>query len=116
MAMKVTLLPTEVRAAGTVDSQKVTVWEKFEAAHIVIDHPNVGGGLTVSLLGYDSGAQYSYSLGLSGALVASGHTLWKIGPQYTAAAGVAKEYVPYQFYVSVTASGTNAYGVYASVI
>jgi len=40
----------------------------------------------------------------------------KIGPQYTAAANVAKEYIPYQFFVSVTASGTNAYGIGASVI
>lgn len=113
--MRVTLLPMEVRSSS-VDSTKITVWEKFTAAHIVIDHPNVGGGLTVSLLGYDQGAQYSYSLGLSGAIVSSGHTLWKIGPDYTAGAGIAKEYIPYQFYVSVTASGTNAFGVYASVI
>lgn len=112
--MRVTLLPLNVRSSS-VDSPKVTVWEKYEAAHIVIDHPNVGGGLTVNLLGYDQGAQYSYSL-LSGAIVTSGHTLWKIGPAYTAAAGVVKDYIPYQFYVSVTASGTNAYGIHASVI
>src|SRR5258706_14984930 len=115
MAMRATLLPMEVRTSS-VDSQKITVWEKFNAAHIVIDHPNVGGGLTFNLLGYDQGARYSYSLGLSGAITSSGHTLWKIGPEYTAAAGVAKEYVPYCFYVSVTASGTNAYSITASVI
>lgn len=116
MAMRATLLPLEVRGAGTIDSRHITVYQKYDAAHIVIDHPNVGGGLTVSLLGFDEGARYSYSLGLSGAIVSSGHTLWKIGPQYTAGAGIAKEYVPYDFYVSITASGTNAFAVYASVI
>ena len=115
MAMRAVLLPMAVRSSS-VDSPKITVWEKFNAAHIVIDHPNVGGGLTFNLLGYDQTSGYSYSLGLSGAVVASGHTLWKIGPEYTAAAGVAKEYVPYQFYMSVTASGTNAYSISASVI
>ena len=114
MAMYVNLLPMEVRTSSA-DSKVVTVWEDHEAAHIVVDHPNVGGGITVVAFGKDPSSGFGYPL-LSSNIVASGHTVMKIGPQYTAAANVAKEYIPYQFFVSVTASGTNAYGIGASVI
>ena len=112
--MYVTPLPLKVRTTSET-SAPVTVWEKFTAAHIVVDHPNVGGGITVVVYGNDPYSGYRYSL-LSTNIVASGHTLMKIGPDYTAAANVAKDYIPYQFVVSVTGSGTNAYSVSASII
>lgn len=114
MAMFVSLLPMAVRTTSATSSV-VTSWEKHEAAHIVVDHPNVGGGLTVSVFGKDPASDFGYLL-LASNIVASGHTILKIGPEYTAGANVAKDYIPYQFYVTVTASGTNAFGVGASVI
>lgn len=115
MAMYVGLMPNQVRTSSE-DSKVVKSYSNnYEAAHIVVDHHNVGGGLTVTVYGKDDSSGYEYSL-LSTNIVASGHTVMKIGPQYTAATNVAKEYIPYQFFVRVTASGTNAYGIGASVI
>lgn len=112
--MYVALLPLEVRTSNA-ESKVVTVWEKFTAGHFVVDHPNVGGGLTVSVYGKDPLSGFSYLL-LASNIVASGHTVMKIGSDYTAAANVAKDYIPYNFYVSVSASGTNAYSIGASII
>ncbi len=114
MAMYVNLLPPMVRTSSE-NSREVTVWEKFTAAHIMVAHPNVGGGLTVVAYGKDHSSNISYPL-LSTNIVASGATLMKIGPDYTAGANVAKEYIPHTFYVAVTASGTNYYSIGASVI
>jgi len=111
--MHVKLFALEARTSNAT-SNDVTVWEKFNAAHIVVDHPNVGGGLTVAVYGKDLVSNYSYPL-LSANIVASGHTVMRIGPDYTAGALVAKEYMPHTFYVAVTASGTNFYSIGASV-
>jgi len=93
MAMYVNVLPLKVRTSS-VESPPIVVWEKFTAAHIVVDHPNVGGGITVVAYGKDPSSGFRYPL-LSSSIVASGHTLMKIGPDYTAGANVAKEYIPY---------------------
>lgn len=118
MAAYVKLFPFKVRTASA-ESDRVTVWDKYQAAHIVIDHANVGGGLTVGVFGVvpgDNGSpDFQYSLA-STAIIASGHTVIKIGPDYTAATNVIKDYMPYYFKVAVTASGTNAYGINASLI
>lgn len=111
--MHVTVFPLEVRTTSET-SKDITVWEKFTAAHLVVDHPNVGGGLTVVVSGKEPSG-FTYPL-LSSNIVASGHTVLKIGPDYTAGANVAKEYVPYTVVVSVTASGTNAYGISGSIM
>lgn len=114
MAMHVSVFPLEVRTTS-VTSSPITVWEKFNAAHFVVTHPNVGGGLTVSVSGKDPLSGSTYTL-LSSSIVASGITVMKIGPDYTAGANVAKDYIPYQTVVTVTASGTNAYSIGASYI
>lgn len=112
--MHVTALPFEVRTSNAT-SRDIRVWEKHEAAQFVVDHPNVGGGITVVVFGKDPSSGFRYPL-LSSNIVTSGHTVMKIGPDYTAAANVAKDYIPYQIFVEVTASGTNAYGVAGSII
>jgi len=109
MATYIKLLPQAVRTSS-VTSGKITVWEGYPAAHIVVDHPNIGGGITVVAFGQDRESGFNYTL-LSSNIVASGHTLMKIGPEYTAGANIAKEYLPYEWYISVTASGTNSYGI-----
>lgn len=114
MAMYVALLPFAVRSSSE-NSKVVTVWDKYTSAHVVIDHPNVGGGITVVAFGKDDTSGFSYPL-LSTNIVASGHTVMRIGPDYTAAANIAKDLIPHTFYVAVTASGTNAYSIGASII
>lgn len=112
--MYVTALPFAVRASSEA-SKDITVWEKFNAAHVVVDHPNVGGGLTVTVFGKDPYSGFKYPL-LSSAIVASGHTVMKIGPELTAGANIAKDYIPYQIFIDVASSGTNAYSISASII
>lgn len=112
--MFVNLFPLEVRSSNAT-SKEVTVWEKFTAAHIVVDHPNMGGGMTVVVFGKDRTSGFGYPL-LSSNIVASGHTVMRIGPDLTAGANIAKDYIPHCFYITVTASGTNAYSIGASVI
>ncbi len=114
MAIYVKLFAFDTRTSSAT-SDTVTLWEDREAAHFVVDHPNVGGGITVGVYGKDPLSGFGYSL-LSSNIVASGHTVMKIGPDYTAGANVGKDYMPYQFYVTVTASGTNAYSIGASII
>jgi hypothetical protein len=113
--MYVNVLPFEVRTTSAT-SKPITVWDKYRAAHVVVDHPNMGGGITVSVFGKDPASGRRYSL-LSSNIVASGLTVMKIGPEYTAATNIAKDYIPYQIEVAIIAtSGTNAYGIAASII
>lgn len=113
--MYVSVLPLEVRTTSPA-AKVVKVWDKYRAAHVVIDHPNMGGGITVGVFGRDPVSGFKYPL-LSTAIVASGHTVMKIGPEYTAGANVAKDYIPYEIsFDVVAASGTNAYSIGASII
>lgn len=114
MAMYVKVFALEARTTNAT-STPIVSWERHESAHFVVDHPNVGGGLTVGVYGKDPLSGFEYLL-LSSAILASGHTVMKIGPDYTAAANIAKDYIPYQIVVNVAASGTNFYSIGASVI
>lgn len=114
MAMNVNVLPFKVRTTSET-GKDITVWDKYQAAHVVVNHPNIGGGITVVVFGKDLTSGFRYPL-LSTNIVASGHTVMKIGPELTAGANIAKDYIPYQIFVDVTASGTNAYSIGASII
>jgi len=113
MAKFIKVFDSVVRTSST--SRVLENDELNRAAHFVVDHPNVGGGITVAVYGRDTISNYDYLL-LSSAIIASGHTVMKIGPEYTAGANVAKDYIPAHVLVSVTASGTNAYSIGASFI
>lgn len=115
MAMYVSVLPLAGRTSNET-GKDITVWEKYSAAHVVVDHPNVGGGFTVVVSGKDLYSGFKYPL-LSSNIVASGHTVMKIGPDYAAAGNVAKDYIPYTMVVDVVGvSGTNFFSVGASII
>ena len=114
MAMYVKVFALEARTTNATGTPIIS-WERHDSAHYVIDHPNVGGGFTVGVYGKDPLSGFEYLL-LSQNIVASGHTVMKIGPDYTAGTGVAKDYIPYQTVVNVTASGTNFYSIGASYI
>lgn len=118
MAAYVTILPSKERTAS-VDSPAITVWEKYQAAHIAIDiNSGSGFNLVFDVRGKDTASGKSYSLLTTGTIAASGLSILKIGPDYTSAANIAKDYMPYSFYVAVTASGSTSatYSVAASLI
>jgi len=103
MAMHATLLGSESRIAD-VDSRVITVWEKYKAAHVVVDITAGNPNLVVSLMAKDPTSSKNYSL-LQSSTINSGTTVLKVGPDYTAGTNVAKDYVPYMFYASVVQSG-----------
>ena len=118
MAMYVKVLPFKVRTANET-GPRITVWDYYRSAVILIDHPNVGGGFTVDYWGLFPGSDdqpdFRYSLA-SKNIVASGHTLLRVGTDFPTGTGVTQDSVPYYSYVTVTASGTNAYKIDASFI
>jgi len=106
MAMHATLLDSQSRNAD-IDSRIITVWEKYEAAHVVVDITAGNPNLVVTLKGKDPTSKEDYTL-LQSSTINGGTTVLKIGPVYTAGTNVAKDYIPYMFYASVTQSGAVA--------
>lgn len=118
MAQHVGLLGSAARTVATV-SPVVTVAQKYEAVHVVVDITGgTGFNLLVDLKGKDQTSGKSYTLLTSATLNAIGTTVLKVGPQYTAGTNVAKDYVPYNWYVEVTPSGgvSATYSIGASLI
>ena len=103
MAMHAALLGSESRTAD-VDSRIITIWEKYEAAHVVVDITSGTPNLVVTLKGKDPTSNKDYTI-LTSSTLSSGTTVLKVGPDYTAGTNVAKDYVPYMFYASVAQSG-----------
>ena len=101
--MHAALLGSESRTAD-VDSRVITVWEKYEAAHVVVDITAGSPNLIVTLKGKDPTSGKAYTL-LQSSTINSGTTVLKIGPDYTAGTNVAKDYIPYMFYATITQSG-----------
>lgn len=114
MASYFNLLPLKARTVSAV-SPTVTVWEKYQAAHIVVDITAGSPKLIVTVKGKDAASGKGYTL-LTSAELTSGTTVLKVGPELTAGTNIAKDYLPYQFYVDVTLSGTATYSVGASLI
>lgn len=81
----------------------ITVTEKYEAAHVVVDITAGAPNLTVTLGGYDAFSKKTYSILTS--VLNSGTTVLRIDPALTAGANIAKDRVPYQLSVAVTQSG-----------
>jgi len=116
VASYVNILPSKARTAST--SAEVTVWDKYVAAHIVVDITAGDSPLIVALKGRDLASNKKYTLLSSTLQSNSGTTVLKLGPDYTAGANVAKDYLPYQLFVDVTLSGgtTATYSIGASLI
>lgn len=118
MAQHVGILPSASRTASVTGSD-ITVAGKYEAAHIVVDVTDGSAfNLLVTVKGKDLTSQKDYTLLTSSTINSTGTTVLKVGPQYTAATNVAKEYLPYIFHVDVTQSGSVAatYSIGASLI
>jgi len=118
MAAYVPLLESAARTAD-VTSRQVSVYEKYEAAHIVIDvTAGSGFNLLFSVNGHDSASGKDYTILTSSDITGTGTTVLRVGPQYTAGANVAKDYLPALWSVAVTQSGgaSATYSVGASLI
>ena len=105
-------------ARTTNESKVINVWEKYTAAHIVVDITAGNSPLLVSVKGKDSVSGKTYVI-LSSLLQSnSGTTVLKIAPEYTAAANVAKDYLPYTTQIDVSISGgtTATYSLGVSLI
>ncbi len=115
MASYVTVLPSASRS--TNQSKQVKVYEKYQAAHFVVDITSGSPNLVVVVNGYDAESGKKYAL-LTSSTINSGTTVLKVGPDYTAGTNVAKDYLPYMLSVDVTQSGGVAatYSIGASLI
>lgn len=112
------LLASEARTADA-SSKIITLAETYEAAHIVIDvTAGSGFNLSVAIKGHDVTSNKEYTIGTVSTINATGTTLVKVGPQYTAAANVFKDYMPTSWIVAVTQSGgvSATYSIGASLI
>jgi len=104
MAIPVSLLGSAARTSS-VTTRVQSVREKYEALHLVVDvTAGTAFNLDVSINGYDPVSTASYTL-LAGTINGTGTTVLKVGPQYTAATNVAKDYMPADWRVVFTISG-----------
>ena len=118
MAQHVGLLPLGTRTANA-SSPIITVTEKYQAAHVVIDvTAGTGFNLLFSVKGKDATSGKSYTILTSATINTTGTTVMKIGPELTAGSNIAKDYIPYNWYIDVTQSGgvSANYSVGASLI
>ncbi len=116
MAQYITLLKSDSRNSD-VDSPVQSNWEKNYALHVVVNISSGSPNLVVAIKGRDELSDVDYTL-LTSSIINSGTTVLKLGPDYTAAANVAKDYLPANWLVSVTQSGavSATYSIGASVI
>jgi hypothetical protein len=118
LAQHVGILPSEARTTSVVGTD-ITVAEKYQAAHIVVDvTAGSGFNLTFAVKGKDLTSSKSYTILTSPIINSTGTTVMRIGPELTAGANIAKDYIPYVFHVDVTESGgvSATYSIGASLI
>lgn len=117
MATFVGVLPLAARTTDQVSKTfENNVGER--GLHLVVDLETGSPGIVVAINGVDAYSQKSYNILTSPNINASGLTVMKVGPEYTAATNVAKDYLPFHWNVTVTASGaqSGSYSIGASVI
>lgn len=117
MARYVSVLPSATHTADVV-SKNFDNWDDHSAMHVVVDISSGSPNLVVAINGFDGASNKNYALLTSATINASGVTVLKIGPDYTAATNVAKDYVPAYWNVTVTQSGgvSAVYSLAASLI
>lgn len=113
MAKYLTALRSKAYSTNT-DSEKFSNWEGHNALHVVVNITS-GSNLVVAVKGFDEVSDTSYTLLTSSAL-GTGATVLKVGPDYTAATNVGKDYIPANWYVTTTLSGATTFSVGASLI
>ena len=118
MAVYVPVLASSARTADTT-SKTFNVSDKYETAHIVVDvTAGSGFNLVFTVQGYDQASGKSYTVLATPTINTAGTTVMKIGTDYTAAANIAKDILPFAWNVAVTQSGgiSATYSVGASLV
>lgn len=108
MAERVGLLASGLRTAS-VTTPYIVNDEGAVAIHVVINITTLAGvNVVPHIWGYDETSNASYELLAGSVLTNTGTTVLKVGPDYTAGTNVAKDYLPYYWYLAVTVSGAGA--------
>jgi len=118
MAQFVGIFPSLARTTDQVGTE-VVVSDKYRAAHVVVDvTAGTGINLVFTIKGKDKASEKDYTILASPIINATGTTVMRVGPELTAGANIAKDYIPYVFHVDVTQSGgvSATYSVGASLI
>ena len=118
MAQFVGIFPSLARTTDQVGTE-VVVSDKYRAAHVVVDvTAGTGINLVFTIKGKDKASEKDYTILASPIINATGTTVMRVGPELTAGANIAKDYIPYVFHVDVTQSGgvSATYSIGASLI
>lgn len=118
MSKQVGLFLGKTTAAAQVDtSKKVTDGDgdDAQALYVVVDIASGTPGLIVTINGYDETSQKGFAL-LTSSAINAGTTVLKVGPQLTAGANVAKDYVPHSWYITASGNAAGTYSIGASLI
>jgi hypothetical protein len=119
MATRVGVLPSEARTADKT-SPLIVNWKNHDALHCVVDvTAGSAFNLVFTIKGKDTLSGKSYTLLASNIINATGTTVLRVAPELTGSTGlIAKDYLPYEWYVDVTQSGSisTTYSVGASMI
>jgi hypothetical protein len=118
LAESVTILPSISRNADVDGSGTIIVNDEgSEAVYLTVDVTAGAPNLLVYVKGLDTTSGKSFTLLQSG-FINGGTTLLRVGPQLTAGANIAKEYLPRHWFVDVTQSGgvSATYSIGASMI
>lgn len=89
-----------------------------DTLHLVVDISSGSPNLVVTVNGHDNASGKDYAILTSAILNATGTTVMKVGPNYTATTNVAKDVIPAYWNVGVTQSGgvSATYSIGASLI
>lgn len=108
MAKRVNLFASAARTA-TVTTPVIAANDQedtYNALYVVVDvTAGTAFNLTPSIGLYDSASAKTITLLTGSVINATGTTLLRVGPAYTAGANVAKEYVPAEWTATFTISG-----------
>lgn len=89
--------------------------EGGEALYLAVNVTAGTPAMLVSINAYDSTSRNGIAL-LTSSAISAGMNLLKLGPQLTAGANVAKEYLPYEFNVTVSGGAAGTYSIGAWIV
>lgn len=89
--------------------------EDGEALYVAVDITAGTPAMLVTINAYDETSRKSVAL-LTSAALSAGTTLLRVGPQLTAATNIAKEYLPYEFNITVSGGAAGTYSIGAWVV
>lgn len=118
MSKQVGLFLGKTTAAAQVDTSKTVVdgdGDDAQALYVVVDIVSGTPAMIVTVNGFDETSKKGYPI-LTSSAISAGTTVMKIGPQLTAGANVAKDYVPHAWYITASGGAAGTYSIGASLI